>query len=464
MTQGNALIIIIRFAFPIMLSSLLQFNYHLVDNILVGRLAGTDALAAVGNVGSINSFIIGAALGLTAGFTIPVAHSFGAGDTKRASHYAGNSITVSLIIGCIIVVVAHIISTPLLRLIGTPDEIIGLSAAYVNILYFAVPIQMLSNNFTAIARAVGESKKPLYFYIASVITNFFLDLLFIGRFGWGVEGAAAATLISHTVPAVLCGVYVFKINQNLDIKRGDLCLDLKTAIYQIKLGVPVSMQFTITSIGSMCLQSAVNSFGSNVIAGITAANRVENLTNIPMSGIGVATQTFVAQNYGARRYDRILDTVKKILILDIAISVVMSLILYFAGPSVVSLFMKDTNLDILRVSKRYILATAQCYSLVAVLFVLRNSLQGLGYTYSNMIAGAGELAGRISVALIFSRVIGFTAVCYAAPAAWLLADIPLAVIFIIQSHRMRKKLMESQPKKACHEEEKVAVFNTTPVR
>ena len=447
MTQGNALKIIIRFAIPIMMSSLLQYNYHLVDHILVGRFVGTDALAAVGNVGSVNSFIIGAALGLTAGFTIPVAHSFGAGNIKRASHYAGNSITVSFIIGCIIVVTAHIISTPLLRLIGTPEEIIGLSAAYVNILYFAVPIQMLSNNFTAIARAVGESKKPLYFFIASVITNFLLDLLFIGKFGWGVEGAAAATLISHAVPAILCGVYVFKINKSIDIRRSDLRLDLKTARYQIKLGIPISMQFTITSIGSMCLQSAVNSFGPNAIAGITAANRVENLTNIPMSGLGVATQTFVAQNYGACKYDRILDAVKKILLLDLAISVVMSLILYFAGPSVVSLFMKEINPDIMRVSKRYILAIAQFYSLVAVLFVLRNSLQGLGYTYSNMIAGAGELAGRISVALIFSKVIGFDAVCYAAPAAWLLADIPLAVIFFFQSRRMRKKLSEIPPKK-----------------
>ncbi|MBR4450421.1 MAG: MATE family efflux transporter [Clostridia bacterium] len=442
MTQGNALGIIIRFAVPIMLSSLLQYNYHLVDNILVGRFVGTDALAAVGNVGSVNSFIIGAALGLTAGFTIPVAHSFGAGDAKRASHFAGNSITVSFIIGCIIVVTAHIISTPLLRLIGTPDEIIGLSAAYVNILYFAVPIQMLSNNFTAIARAVGESKKPLYFFIVSVITNFFLDLLFIGKFGWGVEGAAAATLISHAVPAVLCGIYIFRFNKNIEIKRSDLRLDLKTAGYQIKLGVPISLQFTITSIGSMCMQSAVNSFGANVIAGITAANRVENLTNIPMSGLGVATQTFVAQNFGARKYDRILDSVKKILILDIAVSIVMSLTLYFAGPYVVSLFMKELNPEIMQISKRYILAIAQCYSLVAVLFVLRNSLQGLGFTYSNMIAGAGELAGRISVAFVFSRIIGLTAIFYAPPAAWLLADIPLAVIFIIQSHKMKQKMKD----------------------
>ena len=443
MTQGPALGIIIRFALPIMLSSLLQFNYHLVDNILVGRFVGPDALAAVGNVGSINSFIIGAALGLTAGFTIPVAQSFGAGDNKRASHFAGNSITVSFLIGCVIVVTGHIVSKPLLRLINTPEEIIGLSAAYVNILYFAVPIQMLSNNFTAISRAVGESKKPLYFFVVSVITNFLLDLLFIGRFGWGVEGAAAATLISHAVPAVLCGIYVFRFNKNIDIKRSDLRIDPKTAAYQIKLGIPLSMQFTITSIGSMCLQSAVNSFGANAIAGITAANKVENLTNIPLSGLGVATQTFVAQNYGAKKYDRILDSVKRILILDVALSVVMSLTLYFAGPSVVSLFLKEANPEIMQVSKRYILAIAQCYSLVAVLFVLRNSLQGLGFTYANMTAGAGELLGRISVAFIFSKIIGFSAVCYAGPAAWLMADIPLAVIFIVKARKMKRDMADA---------------------
>ena len=438
MTRGNALKNIIRFSLPIMMSSLLQYNYHLVDNIIVGRYISTDALAAVGNVGSVNSFIIGAALGLTSGFTIPVAQSFGAGDSKKASHYAGSSIVVSFLIGCVIVVVAHLISNPLLRLIGTPDEIIGLSAAYVNILYFAVPIQMLSNNFTAIARAVGESRKPLYFYIVSVVVNFFLDLLFIGKFGWGVEGAAFATMISHVVATTLCGVYIFRFNRNIEIRKSDLKLDFRTAGYQVKLGIPVSMQFTITSIGSMCMQSAINSFGANVMAGITAANKVENLANIPMSGLGVATQTFVGQNFGAKNYRRIIESVRKILLLDILVSVIMSTALYFGGPYIVSLFMKEINPEIMRVAKRYILATSQCYSLVAVLFVLRNSLQGLGYTYANATAGAGELIGRISVAFIFSKIIGFTAVCYAAPAAWLMADIPLAIIFIKKSGEMKK--------------------------
>ena len=439
MLHGNAIKSIIIFALPIMLSSLLQYNYALVDNIIVGRYVSTDALAAVGNVGSINSFIIGAALGLTSGFTIPVAHAFGAGDKRRVAHYAGSSVVVAFIIGVFIVIVAHLLSTPLLKVIGTPDEIIDLSSAYVNILYFGVPFQMLSNNFTAISRAVGESRKPLYFFTVSVFVNFVLDLLFVKTFGWGVEGAAAATLISHLTAAALTGFYIIKINPDVEIKKEDLKLDVKTGWEQVKLGIPVSLQFTITSVGSMCLQSAVNSFGANVIAGFTAAGRVENLTNLPMSALGVATQTFVGQNYGAENYDRIIKSVKKIFILDLCVSVAMSLLLYTVGMPMVSLFMKEQNPEIMAAAQRYILAICQCYSLVAILFVLRNTLQGLGFTYANMIAGAGELAGRILIAFVFTPIIGFSAICYAGPAAWLLADIPLAIIYL-SKHRKFKKL------------------------
>ena len=438
MLSGNAMKSILLFSLPIMLSSLLQYNYSLVDNIIVGRYVSTDALAAVGNVGAINSFIIGAALGLTGGFTIPVAQAFGAGDKKRLNKYAGSSITVAVLVGVVIVVAAHIVSRPLLRLIGTPDEIIDLSASYVNVLYLGVPFQMLSNNFTAVSRAVGESKKPLYFFLVSVVVNFILDVLFVKYFDWGVKGAAWATLISELTAAVLTGIYVLRFNRDINIKKSDLAFDKKTAWQQIKLGIPVSLQFTITSIGSMCLQSAVNSFGANVMAGFTAAGRVENLTNIPMSGLGVANQTFVGQNYGAKKYDRILKSVKEILVLDICISVVMSVTLYLIGEPVVSLFSSEVNTEMMHAARQYIKATAQCYSMVAVLFVLRNSLQGMGFTYSNAIAGAGELFGRIAVAFLFTPLIGFNAVCYAAPAAWFLADIPLAVIYIRKAKEFKK--------------------------
>lgn len=430
MLSGNAMKSIIIFSLPIMLSSLLQYNYSLVDNIIVGRYVSTDALAAVGNVGAINSFVIGAAFGLTSGFTIPVAHAFGAKDKRRVSHYSGSSVTVAAVIGIFIVAVALLLSRPLLKLIKTPDEIIDLSQRYVNVLYLGIPFQMLSNNFTAISRAVGESKKPLYFFMISVGVNFVLDLLFVKQFGWGVEGAAWATLVSEIIAAVLTGIYVFRCNENVKITAADLKPDFKTMWEQIKLGIPVSLQFTITAIGSMCMQTAINGFGANVIAGFTAAGRVENLTNIPMSGLGVATQTFVGQNYGAKNYRRITDSVRNIFILDLFVSVAMSTTLYFIGSPMVRLFMTENNDAIMSAAKEYILATAQCYSMVAILFVLRNTLQGLGFTYSNMIAGAGEFFGRIAVAFVFTPLIGFKAVCYAAPAAWLLADIPLAIIYL----------------------------------
>lgn len=439
MLKGNAVKTIILFGLPIMFSSLLQFNYTLVDNIIVGRYVSSDALAAIGNVGSINSFIIGAALGLTSGFTIPVAHAFGEGNRQKVARYSGSSISLSLLIGAIIVVVAHIISKPLLRLIGTPDEIIGMSSAYINILYFGVPFQMLSNNFTAISRAVGESKKPLYFYTVSVIVNFVLDLLFVKQFGWGVEGAAAATLISYITAMCLTGTYIIKFNESVELKKSDLKLDKAVSLRQFKLGVPVSLQFTVTSIGTMFLQSAVNSFGADVMAGLTAAGRVENITNISMSALGVSTQSFVGQNYGAGNYERIIKSVRRLFVLEIIVSVFMSALLISIGGPLVSVFTTEPNEAMMNAAHRYILTIASCYSLVAVLFILRNTLQGLGFTYANTVAGIGELVGRIFISTVMAKIFGFPAVCFAAPTAWLLADIPLAFIYLKKQKEFKEK-------------------------
>lgn len=445
MLKGSPTKSIILFALPIMISSMLQYNYSFIDNIIVGRYVGTDALAAVGNVGSIGGFIIGASLGLTSGFTIPVAHAFGARDKRKVAHYAGSSIIVALLIGIVIVIVAHIISRPLLRAIGTPNEIIDLSASYINILYFGIPLQMLSNNFTAISRAVGESRKPLIYYVISVFVNFVLDIILVKHLGLGVEGAAVATLISYFVAALLTGIYIIFINKDVEITKNDLRLNLKTAWEQIKLGIPVSLQFTITSIGSMMMQSAINSFGPVKMAGLTAAMRVESITNIPMSGLGVATQTFVGQNYGAKNYQRIVSSVKKIFFLDLLVSVLMSVTLMLVAEPVVSLFMDEINPEIMAASKEYLTAIAQCYSLVAILFVLRNTLQGLGFTYSNTVAGAGELFGRIGIAmLVLHAGFGFKTICYAPPMAWLLADIPLAIIYLSKQRKFKKLATEQQ--------------------
>lgn len=434
---------IITFALPIMLSSLLQYNYTLVDNIIVGRYVSTDALAAVGGVASINSFIIGTALGLTSGFTIPVAHAFGHGDKKALNKYAGNSIALAFIIGIALVILAHIISDPLLKLIGTPDETINLSASYINILYFGIPFQMLSNNFTAISRCVGDSKRPLYFFLISVVVNFILDIVFVKHMRLGVEGAAYATVISYITATTLMGFYILKINPNLSISCRDFIPDKKTTLRQIKLGIPVSLQFTITSIGSMTLQSAVNGFGADVVAGFTAANRIENLTNLPLSALGVATQTFVGQNYGAKNYKRITESVKKIFLLDVSVSVIMSLVLIFAGPHGVKVFMTEQNPDMLFAAKNYLFATGISYSLVSLLFVLRNTLQGLGFTLANTIAGIGELVGRISIALILTPLLGFKAICFASPTAWLMADIPLALIYIKKEKALKQKIFNN---------------------
>ena len=413
-----------------MASALLQYSYNLIDNIIVGRYISEDALAAVGCIGPINGFIIGTALGLTSGFTIPVSQKFGAGDRRAMNMYAGSSITLSLIIGIIIVIIAHIVSNPILRLIKTPENVIELSAAYINILYFGVPLQMLFNNFASICRAVGDSKKPMMFIVISVLTNLVLDILFVGVFSWGVEGASSATVISYGVATLFSGIYVFKKQLVLSIKKNDLKLNLRVSWEQLKLGIPVSLQFTITSIGSMILQSAINGFGSTAVAAITAAGKVEQITNIPMSALGVGNSTFVAQNYGAGNYKRIISSVRKILVLDLIVCVICSAVLILAGPYVVRLFIENPSSEIMSYAKQYLYTIGGCYFLVSLLFVFRNTLQGLGFTYANTIAGAGELIGRLLVAYYFARVFGFAAVCFAGPAAWLLADIPLIILYL----------------------------------
>ncbi len=404
MLKGGIVKSIIIFALPIMASALLQYSYNLIDNIIVGRYISEEALAAVGCIGPINGFIIGTALGLTGGFTIPVSQKFGAGDKRAMNMYAGSSITLSFIIGIIIVIIAHIVSNPILKLIRTPENIIELSSAYINILYFGVPVQMLFNNFTSSCRAVGDSKKPMMFIIVSVITNLVLDILFVGVFSFGVEGAAAATVISYGVAMLFSGIYVFTRQPELSIKKNDLKLNLKISWEQLKLGIPVSLQFTITSIGSMILQSAINSFGSTAVAAITAAGKVEQITNIPMSALGVANSTFVAQNYGAGNYKRIVASVRKILVLDLIICIICSAVLIIAGPYIVRLFIENPSEEIIGYSKQYLYTIGGCYSLVSLLFVFRNTLQGLGFTYANTIAGAGELVGRLLVAYCFTKV------------------------------------------------------------
>lgn len=441
--KGSPVRAIIVFAMPIMLSSLLQFSYNFVDNIIIGRYVGTQALASVGNISSINSFIIGTALGLTSGFTIPVAQKFGAQEYKAMNKYAGNSIALSFIIGVIIAACAHIISDPILRAINTPDDIIELSAAYINILYFGVPIQMLFNNFTGIARALGDSKRPLYFLVISVVVNLFLDILLVKNLKMGVEGAAIATVFSYLVAALFAGIYVFRKQEFLRVKFSDLKPNLKICWEQMKLGIPVSLQFTITSVGSMVLQTAINSFGSSAIAAITAAGRVEQIMNVPMSGLGVSNSTFVSQNYGAKQYERILKAVKNIFLLDIVVSLFCSAVLIFVGPHVVQWFVDEPAPEILGYAKQYLYTIGVCYVFVSILFVLRNTLQGLGFTYANTIAGAGELIGRILVSYNFTPIFGFAAVCFAGPCAWVLADIPLVVIYLIK-RKTFKALIKTQ--------------------
>ena len=437
--HGRPMKQIVVFSLPIMLSSLLQYTYNMVDNIIVGRYVSTNALAAVGNIAPISSFAIGAAFGLTAGFTIPVAQCFGAGDQEETNRQAGNGIGLSLITGVLFSALALLVLHPMLGWIHTPKEIYDLSVQYAAIMYLGVPAQLLYNVFTGIARSVGDSKKPLLFLLISVAVNLVLDLLFVAHFGWGVAGAAWATFDLSNRGSCVCRDLCVRGIPVLQLKARMLSPTAKRTRRQLALGIPVSLQFTITSIGSMILQSAVNGFGSQCGGGVYCcrSGRKHHQYSYEQSGGGrvYLCGPELRQPGSIGEFSppcaRCLWWIWGCLFSAPWYS-------FFGGEQIVGLFMTDYNSQIVYAAKEYLFAISLCYSLVSVLFVLRNTLQGLGCTYANAVAGAGELIGRITVSYLFTPLFGFKAVCFAGPVAWLLADLPLIVLYWRKAKQMRK--------------------------
>ncbi len=429
MTTGNPLKIIITFAVPVMLSGIVQQFYNLADTYIVGRYISDDALAAVGAVGPMNSLLVGFAMGITGGFAIPVAQSFGAGDRKLANHYAGNAISLTVITSLAVTAVSFAAMKPVLRLMGTPENIFDDAYTYVSIIYAGIIVSTVYNVLAGILRALGDSKAPLKFLTVCALANVVLNYVTIVYFKMGVAGAAVSTVLSQLASCVMCAAYIMKRKDILLIGRQDFIIRKSTAVLMMKMGIPMSLQFSITAIGSMVLQSTINTYGSDVVAGFTVANKPEQLANIPLSATGVACATYAGQNYGAGRMDRVRKGTASAMIFSGALSVVMAAVLFAGGEKIARIFLDSENTKALWAAQSYLKVIAVFYFFLAVLFVFRNTLQGLGKSYVSMMAGAAELLGRILAAWVLSSVFGFTGICLASPFAWILADIPLLAIY-----------------------------------
>lgn len=427
MTTGNPVKLILYFSIPLLIGNIFQQFYSMVDTIIVGRFLGVKALAAVGSTSSMIFLIIGFILGLASGFSVLVSQRFGANDEEGVKKAVGSAIVLSVIMTIIITILSIFFTKPLLNLMKTPHDIIDEAYSYIIIIYGGIFVTFFYNIIASILRALGDSKTPLYFLIVASIFNIILDLMFIVKFSMGVKGAAYATVISQGVSGILCLIYTAKKFPILRLEKRHFSFNLDFYKKHLNIGIPMALQFSITAVGAVILQGAVNSFGSTIVAAYTAASRVEQLVMQPSVTFGVTMATYCAQNLGANNIERIKEGVKKCTLINIAIGVIGGIILMTLGEYFVKLFVSNSDPNVISYATKYLTTVSFFFIPLSLIFIYRNALQGMGYTFVPMMAGVYELLARTIVAFTLPLAIGYTGICLAGPMAWLAASIPLFI-------------------------------------
>ncbi|CEI72910.1 MULTISPECIES: MATE family efflux transporter [Romboutsia] len=427
MTTGNPVKLILYFSIPLLIGNIFQQFYSMVDTIIVGRFLGVKALAAVGSTSSMIFLIIGFILGLASGFSVLVSQRFGANDEEGVKKAVGSAIVLSVIMTIIITILSIFFTKPLLNLMKTPHDIIDEAYSYIIIIYGGIFVTFFYNIIASILRALGDSKTPLYFLIVASILNIILDLMFIVKFSMGVKGAAYATVISQGVSGILCLIYTAKKFPILRLEKRHFSFNLDFYKKHLNIGIPMALQFSITAVGAVILQGAVNSFGSTIVAAYTAASRVEQLVMQPSVTFGVTMATYCAQNLGANNIERIKEGVKKCTLINIAIGVIGGIILMTLGEYFVKLFVSNSDPNVISYATKYLTTVSFFFIPLSLIFIYRNALQGMGYTFVPMMAGVYELLARTIVAFTLPLAIGYTGICLAGPMAWLAASIPLFI-------------------------------------
>lgn len=437
MTQGSPVKHILLFSIPLLIGNVFQQFYSMVDTIIVGRFVGVDALAAVGSTGSLVFLINGFALGLTSGFSVMVSQRFGANDEKGLRKAVSSSVVLCAALVVILTTTSLIAAKPLLHLMNTPDNIFNDAYIYVAIIFAGIVTTVAYNMMASILRALGDSKSPLYFLIISSILNIVLDLVFIINFKMGVAGAAYATIISQGVSAILCFIYILKKYAILKLSRKDYNVKKSMYIKHLKIGIPMALQFSITALGLITVQGALNVLGSTVIAAYTASSKALQLVMQPAVTYGVTMATYCGQNLGAKRYDRIKDGVNKAIKISIITSIIAGFVLIAFGTQFVKLFIENPDAQIIAYSKQVLTISGIFFIPLGLIFIFRNALQGIGESFVPMMAGVAELGARALVAFTLPAFWGFFGICLADPIAWIAASIPLTLYY----HRTIKKLL-----------------------
>lgn len=439
MTSGSPMKIILWFTLPIFIGNVFQQFYNMADAVIVGKFVGNNALAAVGSTGTIMFLINGFVIGMTAGFTVLTAQKFGAGDERGIRKSVTGAAWLSLIVGLILTAAFMVFMKPLLTLMNTPADIFDDAYAYIMIISGGILAQMLYNLLASILRALGNSRVPLYFLILSAVLNIVLDLVFVIVFQMGAAGAAVATIISQGVSGLLCLVYIGKKVQLLRMTKEDWKPKTTLLSAQLKVGIPMALQYSITAIGTMMVQSSLNILGSTLVAAYTAAGKIEQVVTQAYIAMGTTMATYGAQNMGAGDVPRIRQGFKACTIIGIVYSFIAAAFVMTAGKYMTYLFVSEDVGTIMNSVDIYLKCVGIFFIPLAVVNIYRNGIQGLGYGLLPMTAGIAELIGRGVVAVIAAGQRSYLGVCLASPAAWILAGGLLIVMYYyIMNHDIKK--------------------------
>mgnify|MGYP004472912621 FL=1 len=440
MTTGSPAKLIIRFMIPMFLGNLFQQFYNVVDSIVAGQFLGVQALAAIGSTGSLMFFVIGWLNGLTSGFAIMVAQCFGAKKEDRMRHYVAMSVYLSVAFALVMTIGLTLANEPILRLMNYSEEIMPEVKAYMGIIYAGLLVTVAYDALSAFLRALGDSRSPLYFLMISAGINVFLDIVFIVVMGMGVEGCAYATVIAQAISAFCCFIYIVKKYPILHLKKEDFRYSWNSAKKLLGLGIPMALQFSITAIGTIIVQGAVNVYGETYMAGFSAAGKLQNILTTVFVAFGATVATYVGQNRGAGRIDRVREGVRCTQYMILAWSVIVMILMFFFGKYMTCIFVNSSETDVLAVSVEYFHTVFWCYPFLGSIFLYRNTLQGMGYGLVPMMGGIFELAARTIIVLLVAGRTSFRGVCLADPAAWIAALIPLVPYYIYIMRKQKQKI------------------------
>ena len=437
LTKGSPMRLLLSFGIPILFGFLFQQLYNVVDTAIVGQTLGGNALAAVGSTSSINFLVVGFTTGVCGGFAIPIAQQCGARNDRELRRYVTGSLWLCIIVGLLLTAATVALCGNILTLMDTPQDIYHRAWLYIVTIFAGMPGYFLYNMCAGILRSLGDSRTPVIWLVAASLLNVVLDIVCIVTFHMDVFGAAFATIFSQYVAGFGCLVRLCRGFPVLKMEKGDWAWDGKRIRVLCSMGLPMGLQYSITAIGSILIQAAVNHLGTSYITAVTAASKVHLFLACPFDAMGSAMATYGGQNVGAQKWDRLHQGTRACVLLGVIYSILSLGIVWFFGDFLAALFLDAEAMSLMPLVRQYLLIVTAFSVPLALVNILRFMIQGMGFSPIATLAGALEMIGRGAMAYL-TPVLGYMAACFASPVAWLLADVFLIAAYFLCCRHLRR--------------------------